>query len=183
MDLGLRPDEASGEDRHVEARHHPDNGRQDDPGQDLDDVRGRAADRGDRRVQLTSPDEEQPVDRGHAAVADRRHELAVRADHRIDAGPAQPLNARPVRPEAADEVDVDRDQLVRGVDLTDEMAQREAVAAQQEENRSAAGERLVEALIAGDRRAARIGCHALDEGGGLGRGVGHGGLPWGTPGA
>ncbi len=96
------------------------------------------------------------------------------ADHGVHPGARQPFDAGPVRPEAADEVHVDCDELVRGMDLTDERAQRQAVAAKDEEDGCAAGERLVETCLVGDRRAAGIGGHATDEFGCLRWSVGHG---------
>jgi hypothetical protein len=77
---------------------------------------------------------------------------------------------------------MDGDELVRRVDLSDQRSQRQAVTAEDEDHRGAALERPVESLLAGDRGAARIGGHALNEDRRVRRGVGHQCL-LGTPGA
>ena len=119
----------------------------------------RPADRGEGGVELAAPGEEQPVDRGHALVADRRHELAVGADDGVDARRGEPGDARPIGPQAADEVDMDRDELAGGVDPPDERADVKPVAAEHEDDRRPArraSSSCSSAVIAAQRRSAAI---------------------------
>ena len=69
------------------------------------------------RVELAATDQQQPEDRRHALVPDRRHQLAVRADDGVDSGAREPADTGPVGLETGDEIGVDRDELVRGVDV------------------------------------------------------------------
>ena len=172
-DIRLGPDEAAGQDRDLERRQQADDRGQDDPGQDLDDVGRRAADRRGSGIELAAPHEEQPEDGGHALVADRRHQLAMRADDRVDAGVCEPADARSVGLEAGDQIDVDGDELAGVVDPANDLAEGQAVAAEDEDDGSPAGEGVTDVLLGGDRRAARIGCDTCDECLGVRRGVRH----------
>src|SRR5829696_9052350 len=154
LDVPFGPDEPASQDGYRERRHHVGDRREDHAWQDLDDVGRRAGDRRDRAVELTPPNQQEAVDRRHSVAPDRCHELAVRADDRVDAGGREPPDARSVGPDSPDEVGMDGDELARVVDAVYDRDQRQTVAEEQEHDRCPAPERSVQVLGRRDRRTA-----------------------------
>ena len=147
--------EASGEQRHRQPR--PDQVsdlRQDHSGQQLDYVRLGAGDRRQPQLDCQLAEAEDALDGRNTFGLDRANRLGLRADDRVRAAAAEPADSRDVRGDAVDQVEVNRGQLPRGVDLAQDGRDLEAVAAQDEDDAGAPSERRLELLVRLDRGTA-----------------------------
>jgi len=71
--------------------------------------------------------EQEALNRGHALVPDRCHQVAARADHRICARLGQPLHRCSIASQAGYEVEVHGDKLAELMGLADERGELKSV--------------------------------------------------------
>ena len=95
---------------------------QDNARQELDHVRLGPGDAGEAGSQLRPVRGEQPLNRDHALILDRGHQVTVGCDDGIGARPGQPADRRSIRSQAGHEVQVDRDELAAFVRATYQVA-------------------------------------------------------------